>query len=237
MLPWAGRREQVRRRRSAGLQPSSQSSGCGDGRDFGDVVLLLSSRQARPTSAKLRRIRRRRPARFTLGPPARLGHENRYDAAGGIIEVRGYDGFLPDGRLRPSTRPVARHYLTRNPGQAQHHAGLPGRQSRHFGRRAAHILCVRCHNRLAIVDPSGSIRRVRDAERGWQHAARPTLVEHTEAAIDAASTATTRQSGHPIRLRHGQSAALHRRCANSVAENEYDARGNVVTTAMATRPA
>jgi YD repeat-containing protein len=186
--------------------------------------------------------------RFSLKASGAAGWvvaENRPDANGNIVEIRAHDRFLPDARvaaLDSASSPgitvaeiqnelVALGYRDDDPTTL---AGVP----RTF-------LAYDASNRQRfLVDPSGSVTEsVYDAAgtvtATVRFAVRPTLAEHGEAAIDAAVDSD--DAGNRV-TRYVRDAANRLRytidALGSVSGNEYDGRGNVVTTVRwATRPA
>ena len=135
-------------------------------------------------------------ARFTLKATGSSGwaiSENRYDANGNVIEVRGYDKFLPNARVAAIdsasspgiTLPEIQNELSTTLGYSDNTPStLASVQRTRFAYDA--------NNRLRFtVDPSGSIvESVYDAAGNVvstiRFAARPTLTEYTESAINAA---------------------------------------------------
>ena len=215
---------------------------------FGDVVTALAVPSATPNDRRSHVVYDNDgQARFSLKATGAAGwvvSENRYDANGNVIEVRAYDRFLPDARVAasiPPVRPASRwrkssNELTTLGYRDDDPATLAGVQRTFFAYDAN-------NRRRFTVDPSGSvIENVYDAAGNVtatvRFAARPTLTEHTEAAIDAAVDRDDRDNRV---TRYAYDAANRLRytvdALGSVSENEYDARGNVVTTVRwATRP-
>ena len=161
--------------------------------------------------------------RFTLKATGSSGwtiSENRYDANGNVIEARRYESSCPNARVAAIdsvsspgiTVPEIQNELSTTLGYSDATpTTLAGVQRTRFAYDA--------NNRLRFtVDPSGSVAEsVYDAAGNVvshvRFAARPTLTEYTETAINAAVNRTDADNQVTRRLRCGGSTALHRRCA------------------------
>lgn len=171
--------------------------------------------------------------------------ETRYDGNGNALEVRAYDTFLPEAR-------VAALASTGSPGIAlaeiqnelRNTLGYRDEEPGTLERVPQTFLAYDAANRLRFtVDPTGAVvETVSDAAGNRMamvlYAGRPTLAEHTEAAIDAAvdRAHTGNRATH-----YAYDAASRPRytvdASNSVTGNAYDARGNIITTTRwAARP-
>ena len=171
--------------------------------------------------------------------------ENRYDATGNVIEARRYDKFLSNARVAAIdsagspgiTVPEIQNELSTTLGYRNNTPStLASVQRTRFAYNA--------DNRLRFtVDPSGSItENVYDTAGNVvttiRFAARPTLTQYSETAINAAVNRT--DADNQV-TRYAYDAGNRLRytvdALGSVSEKSYDARDNVVTTVRwATRP-
>jgi YD repeat-containing protein len=186
-------------------------------------------------------------ARFTLKAIGSSGwaiSENRHDANGNVLESRRYDKSLSNARVAAIesagssgvTLPEVENELKNTLGYSDAPSSLAGVQRTR--------LAYDANNRLRFtVDPSGSVvESVYDAAGSAvstiRFAARPTLTEYTESAINAA---VNRNDPNNQATRFAYSAENRLRytvdALGSVSGKEYDARGNVVKSVRwAARP-
>jgi YD repeat-containing protein len=186
-------------------------------------------------------------ARFSLsftGANGWIISENRYDANGNVIEVRAYDRFLPDARVMALDTAASPGITVAEIENELNTLGYLDDDPATLASVPRTFFAYDAINRQRYtVGPTGSIAESVYDEAGnlsviVNYAALSTLVDHREATIDAAvdrddpENRVTRYVHDAVnRLRYTIDAL------GSVDENEFDARGNVVTAVRwATRP-
>jgi YD repeat-containing protein len=186
-------------------------------------------------------------ARFGLKATGATGWvvgENRYDANCNVIEVLAYDRFVPDARIVALDSAFSPGITVAEITEELSTLGYQDDDPVSLMGVPRTFMAYDANNRHRFtVDPMGSVtENVYDSGgnvvAAVRFAMRPAFVDYTEAAIDAAVD----RSDPGNRVTHYAYDVFNRlrytvNALGSVTENEYDSRGNIVTTVRwATRP-
>ena len=119
--------------------------------------------------------------------------ESRYDVIGNLVESRRYDRYVTDALDRDSRRDEFARGQRAGDTRRAERTRLQRQHAEHAGQPPTHTLCVRysepaCASRSMLWDPSRRTFTTPWATSSTtvRFAARPTLTQYTESAINAA---------------------------------------------------
>ncbi len=180
-------------------------------------------------------------ARFNVNAAGATGWviaESRHDAHGNVVEVRNYDQFLSDSRVAALNPPAASGITVQQiQEELRTTLGYQDENPDTLAGTPRTVFAYDACNRLRFtIDPLGSVLENVSNTAGsliatWRYAVPPTLTDYSEAAIEAAAD---RDHADNRITRYAHDAAGRLRYTldtlNSVTENRYDARGNLIGT-------